>query len=91
MTPATDQAFASTYLQYIIAAANLRAFNYGLRGKADLAASKEVADSLVVPEFSPKSGVKIQVTKNEPVDNSAAYDPDPNATSTPPPPGYPTP
>jgi ubiquitin-activating enzyme E1 len=59
-----------THLQFIIAAANLHAFNYGLRGEADPAIFKKVADSVVVPEFTPKSGVKIQVNDSEPVDNS---------------------
>jgi ubiquitin-activating enzyme E1 len=59
-----------THLQFIIAAANLHAFNYGLRGETDPAIFKKVADSVLVPEFTPRSGVKIQVTDNEPVDNS---------------------
>ena len=33
---------------------------------------KKVADSVLVPEFTPKSGVKIQVNENEPVANDAA-------------------
>ena len=59
-----------THLQFIIAAANLHAFNYGLRGETDPAIFKKVADSVLVPEFTPRSGVKIQVNDNEPVDNS---------------------
>lgn len=58
-----------THLQFIIAAANLHAFNYGLRGETDPTIFRKVADSVVVPEFTPKSGVKIQVNENEPVDN----------------------
>jgi ubiquitin-activating enzyme E1 len=60
----------ATHLQFIIAAANLHAFNYGLRGETDPTIFRKVADSVVVPEFTPKSGVKIQVNENEPVDNS---------------------
>jgi ubiquitin-activating enzyme E1 len=59
-----------THLQFIIAAANLHAFNYGLRGETDPTIFSKVADSVVVPEFTPKSGVKIQVNENEPVDSS---------------------
>jgi ubiquitin-activating enzyme E1 len=59
-----------THLQFIISAANLRAFNYGLRGETDPAIFKKVADSVVVPEFTPRSGVRVQVNENEPVDNS---------------------
>ncbi|KAH7930026.1 ubiquitin-activating enzyme E1 [Leucogyrophana mollusca] len=64
-----------THLSFIIAAANLHAFNYGLRGETDPAIFKKVADSVIVPEFSPKSGVKIQVNENEPVAQSTS-DPD---------------
>ena len=54
-----------------IAAANLHAFNYGLRGETDPAVFKKIADSVLVPEFTPRSGVKIQVNENEPVANEA--------------------
>ena len=60
----------ATHLQFIIAAANLHAFNYGLRGETDPTIFRKVADSVVIPEFTPKSGVKIQVNENEPVDSS---------------------
>ncbi|KAG5646462.1 hypothetical protein DXG03_003512 [Asterophora parasitica] len=56
-----------THLSYIISAANLHAFNYGLRGETDPAVFRKVADSVIVPEFQPRSGVKIQVSENEPV------------------------
>ncbi|KAI0796755.1 ubiquitin activating enzyme [Abortiporus biennis] len=56
-----------THLQYIIAAANLHAFNYGLRGETDPAVFKKIADSVLVPEFTPRSGVKVQINENDPV------------------------
>jgi len=62
------------HLQYIIAAANLHAFNYGLRGETDPAIFRKVADSVIVPEFTPRSGVKIQVNENEPVPQEAGGD-----------------
>ncbi len=55
------------HLQYIIAAANLHAFNYGLKGETDPAIFRKVADSVIVPEFTPKSGVKVQINDNDPV------------------------
>jgi hypothetical protein len=61
-----------THLSFIIAAANLHAYNYGLRGETDPAVFKRVADSVIVPEFSPKSGVKIQITENDPVNQSSS-------------------
>lgn len=60
------------HLEYIISAANLHAFNYGLRGERDPAIFRKVADSVIVPEFSPKSGVKIQVNENDPVAQAAS-------------------
>ena len=56
-----------THLEFIIAAANLHAFNYGLRGETDPAVFKKVACSIVVPKFVPKSGVKVQINDNDPV------------------------
>ena len=48
------------HLDYIIASANLRAFNYGLKGTDDRAFVKKVVDSVMVPEFVPKAGIKIE-------------------------------
>ncbi|KAF7331853.1 Ubiquitin activating enzyme [Mycena kentingensis (nom. inval.)] len=62
------------HLQYIVAAANLHAFNYGLRGETDPAIFRKVADSVIVPEFTPKSGVKIQVNENDPVAQAGGDD-----------------
>ncbi|KAJ7499196.1 ubiquitin activating enzyme [Mycena latifolia] len=62
------------HLQYIIAAANLHAFNYGLRGETDPAIFRKIADSVIVPEFTPKSGVKIQINENEPVAQAGGGD-----------------
>ncbi|KAJ7937317.1 ubiquitin activating enzyme [Mycena leptocephala] len=62
------------HLQYIIAAANLHAFNYGLRGETDPAIFRKVAESVIVPEFTPKSGVKIQINENEPVAQAGGGD-----------------
>ncbi|KAF7301498.1 UBA-e1-C domain-containing protein [Mycena indigotica] len=59
------------HLGYIIAAANLRAFNYGLKGETDPAVFRKVADSVIVPEFTPSASVKIQVNENEPVQQDA--------------------
>lgn len=55
----------ATHLDYIISAANLHAYNYGLKGSNDPALFKRVADAVAVPEFTPKSGVKIQVSETD--------------------------
>lgn len=65
--PLTFNANDPLHLGFIIAASNLHAFNYGLRGDADPTVYRKVAESVIVPEFTPRSGVKVQVNENEPV------------------------
>ncbi|KAJ7866164.1 ubiquitin activating enzyme [Mycena leptocephala] len=65
-----------THFQFIISAANLHAFNYGLRGETDLAVFRKVLQSVAVPEFRPKSGVTIQVNDNDPVAPAADQEED---------------
>jgi ubiquitin-activating enzyme E1 len=64
--PLTFDSNNPVHLEYIIAAANLHAFNYGLRGEKEPAIFKKIADSVIVPEFTPKSGVKVQINDNDP-------------------------
>jgi ubiquitin-activating enzyme E1 len=59
------------HLDYIVAAANLRAFNYGLKGETDREVFKSKLKDVVVPEFVPKSGIQVQVKDEEPVDGGA--------------------
>ncbi|KAK9463229.1 uncharacterized protein V1516DRAFT_667212 [Lipomyces oligophaga] len=61
-----------THLEFVIAAANLHAFNYGLKGNTDPAVFAKVLDSVIVPEFSPKSGIAIQVNDDDPVNNGSS-------------------
>lgn len=56
-----------THFQFLVAAANLHAFNFGLQGETDPAVFRKVVQSVVVPEFTPKSGVTIQVNDSDPV------------------------
>ena len=64
----------STHIEYIIAASNLHAYNYGLKGHIDLATHKKVASSVNVPNFTPKANLKIQVNDNEaPPENPRKY------------------
>ncbi|KAJ3130581.1 hypothetical protein HK100_007942 [Physocladia obscura] len=53
------------HLDYVIAAANLHAFNFGLKGERDPKYFKTVLAGISVPKFEPRSGVKIQVQENE--------------------------
>lgn len=50
------------HLNFIVAAANLKAEIYGLKQVRDCDAIKAMVDKIKVPEFKPKSGVKISVT-----------------------------
>jgi ubiquitin-activating enzyme E1 len=52
-------------MDYIVSAANLHAFNYGLKGELDRDYFVKVLSTVVVPEFSPKSGVKIHANEKE--------------------------
>ncbi|RYP58249.1 hypothetical protein DL769_009042 [Monosporascus sp. CRB-8-3] len=66
-----------THFGFIVAAANLHAFNYNINTKGinkDL--NLKVLDNMIVPDFSPDPGVKIQAndTDPDPNANNAAFD-----------------
>jgi len=64
-SPVTFDAANDLHLDYIVAAANLRAYNYGLKPNRDRAFVRGVVEQVKVPEFKPKAGVKIAVTDAE--------------------------
>lgn len=53
------------HLQFIWAAANLRAFIYGLEADLDVSGVKEAAGRVILPEFVPKTGLKIAAIESE--------------------------
>lgn len=53
------------HMDFVVFAANLHAFNFGLKGETDRAVFKKALADVIVPEFAPKQGVKIQVQENE--------------------------
>ena len=57
-------------MAYVLAGANLHAFNYGLKGDTDPATFRRVLGSMKIPHFEPKSGVKIQINETDPVANN---------------------
>ncbi|EUC66339.1 ubiquitin activating enzyme (E1) subunit UBA3 [Rhizoctonia solani AG-3 Rhs1AP] len=81
--PLTFDSNDATHLDYIISAANLHAYNYGLKGSTDPALFKRVADGVKLPEFVPRAGVKIQVNETDaPQEKTGAgADTDPNDLS----------
>ncbi|KAG0265948.1 SPS-sensor component ptr3 [Actinomortierella ambigua] len=54
-----------THLEFIITAANLHAFNYGLKGETNPDLFRQVLSNVKVATFEPKQGVKIQVNESE--------------------------
>ena len=65
-TPLTFDPNDPSHLDFIVASANLRAFIYGLKGYSkDEYDFKSAVLKIVVPEFKPKSGVKIQSDEKE--------------------------
>ncbi|KIL68290.1 hypothetical protein M378DRAFT_8955 [Amanita muscaria Koide BX008] len=85
--PLTFDSSDPLHLQYIVAAANLHAFNYGLKGETNPAVFRKIVDAVIVPEFTPKSGVKVQINDNDPVPqaNDADDDLDEYVSKLPPP------
>ncbi|KAI3300289.1 hypothetical protein DTO002I6_1012 [Penicillium roqueforti] len=70
-TPLKFDSTNPTHLGFVIAGANLHAFNYGIKNPgADKDYYRRVVDDMIVPEFTPSSNLKIQANEN---------DPDPNA------------
>jgi ubiquitin-activating enzyme E1 len=53
------------HVDFVLAAANLRAAMFGLKGSADRAFFKKAGGAVKVPDFKPKSGVKIQANEGE--------------------------
>ena len=71
-TPLKFDSTNPTHFGFIVAAANLHAFNYGIKNPgADKGYYRKIVDNMIIPEFTPSSGVKIQANEN---------DPDPNAS-----------
>ena len=69
--PLRFDASNSTHIGFIVAAAHLHAFNYGINGDGITETqARKVMEDMIIPEFTPSSSVKIQADDN---------DPDPNA------------
>ncbi|EEP75519.1 ubiquitin-activating enzyme E1 1 [Uncinocarpus reesii 1704] len=70
-TPLKFDGSNPTHLGFIIAAANLHAFNYGIKNPGvDKAYYRNIVENMIIPEFAPSEGVKIQADENEPDPNA---------------------
>ncbi|KAI0441762.1 putative ubiquitin-protein ligase [Xylaria telfairii] len=62
----------ATHFGFIVAAANLHAFNYNINTKGvDKQLYVKVLDNMIVPDFTPDPGVKIQANDSDPDPNAA--------------------
>eukprot|EP00456_Euglypha_rotunda_P023661 TRINITY_DN19580_c0_g1_i9.p1 TRINITY_DN19580_c0_g1~~TRINITY_DN19580_c0_g1_i9.p1 ORF type:complete len:133 (-),score=30.10 TRINITY_DN19580_c0_g1_i9:10-408(-) len=52
-------------MDFVIACANLRAFNFGFKGESDPEYFRKVLATIKVPKFVPKTAVKIATTEAE--------------------------
>uniref|UniRef100_A0A8C3H5S0 E1 ubiquitin-activating enzyme n=1 Tax=Chrysemys picta bellii TaxID=8478 RepID=A0A8C3H5S0_CHRPI len=62
------------HMDYIVAAANLFAQTYGITGTRDVGAVAELLHQVQVPEFTPKSGVRIHISDQELQNANASVD-----------------
>lgn len=53
------------HLEFVVSCANLRAFNFGLKGRRDPIIFTETLKGVKLPKFTPRSGVKIHADEKE--------------------------
>ena len=71
--PLTFDAENPTHFTFVLAGANLHAFNYGIQQKqaSDKAEIINLIHNIIVPDFKPDPGVKIQANDSDPDPNAA--------------------
>ena len=60
-----DDAGMRNHLDFVVAAANLRATMYGIKGRTDEEYFRKAMKDVIVPDFSPQEGVKIAANDAE--------------------------
>jgi ubiquitin-activating enzyme E1 len=59
------------HMRFIVAGANLHAFNYGINAKdVNESTYQKVLENMIIPDFAPSSTVKIQADDSEPVSHT---------------------
>ncbi|XP_065295420.1 ubiquitin-like modifier-activating enzyme 1 [Dermacentor albipictus] len=75
--PIEFDASESLHMDYIVAAANLRATVYGIANCTDRHEISRILGQVTVPLFRPRSAVRISVTENDPSSDTGGHaDPD---------------
>ncbi|KAL7544190.1 hypothetical protein ACHAWF_007572 [Thalassiosira exigua] len=78
-----EDAQMRNHFDFIVAAANLRAHMFGIKGRTDEEYFAEVLQNVIVPDFTPQEGVKIASTEAEAKESeNAASAPAPMDEST---------
>lgn len=63
----------SAHMGFVVATANLHAFNYHIQAPKDVSEKhfEQVMDNMIIPDFKPSSSVRIQADDKEPDPNAA--------------------
>ena len=70
-----EDAQMRNHFDFIVAAANLRAHMFGIKGRTDEEYFVEVLQNVIVPDFTPKEGVKIAANEAEAKESETATAP----------------
>lgn len=72
-TPLQFDTESSEHMGYVVATANLHAFNYDIQAPKDINQKHyvQVMEGMIIPDFKPSSSVKIQADDKEPDPNAA--------------------
>ena len=65
LTDRCEDAKMRNHFDFIVAASNLRAHMFGIKGRTDEGYFVEVLQNVIVPDFAPKEGIKIAVSEAE--------------------------
>ena len=69
-----EDAEMRNHFDFVVAAANLRASMYGIKGRTDEEYFMNVLKDIIVPDFAPKEGVKIAANDAEAEKQSRGFD-----------------